>query len=100
MGGGATPVPVSVTACGLPFALSVIETLLVKSLSISGANVTLMVHDALAGRLGSTRIGLGERERCSNANNVKLCRAGVAQRDDLPGADSADRLVAERNSGD
>ena len=44
MDGGATPVPVSAIVCGLPFALSVMETLLVKSPSVVGANVTLIVH--------------------------------------------------------
>lgn len=51
MDAGATPIPVSVTVCGVPFASSVIETLPLKSLSISGENVTLIVHCAPAGRL-------------------------------------------------
>jgi hypothetical protein len=42
---------VSATVCGLPFALSVMETLLVKSPSVVEANVTLIVHVAPCARL-------------------------------------------------
>lgn len=45
------PVPLSATMCGLPLALSVMETLPVKSPSAVGANVTVIVHVALAARL-------------------------------------------------
>jgi hypothetical protein len=98
--GGATPVPVSVTSCGLPFALSGIE--------IVTGEVTLGIRSkrhvdracCTGWKARSTRIGLGERECSSNSNNVELCRAGVAQRDGVPGTDSADKLIAERNTGD
>jgi hypothetical protein len=41
---------VSGTVCGLPFALSVMETVLAKSPSVEGANVTLIVHGDMPGR--------------------------------------------------
>ena len=51
LGGGATPVPSSPIVCGLPRALSLIETLLLKSPSVVGVKVTLIVQVAPAATL-------------------------------------------------
>lgn len=47
-GAGATPVPLNATLCGLPAALSLIETLALSLLLVLGLKVTLIVHFAPA----------------------------------------------------
>src|SRR5579863_9367944 len=47
-GGPGTPVPVRLTLCGLPEALSVIVTAAENPLADCGVNVTLIVHDVFA----------------------------------------------------
>jgi hypothetical protein len=46
-----TPLPLRATACGLPLALSVTETLALRAPVAAGLKVTLIVHFAPAARL-------------------------------------------------
>ena len=48
VGVGAMPVPLRPTVCGLPAAVEVIVTAPVEAFALVGANVTLIVHAALA----------------------------------------------------
>src|SRR5581483_1064745 len=48
-GGGATPVPLKATVCGLPLPLSVRVSVAVRAPVPAGVKVTLIVHAALAG---------------------------------------------------
>lgn len=46
------PVPLSRTICGVPFALSVIVSVPLCFIAALGVNVTVIVHDKSAARLG------------------------------------------------
>src|SRR5439155_8806122 len=50
-GAGVVPVPLSVTACGLFVALSVIRTLALRAPAAVGLKLTEIVHVALAARV-------------------------------------------------
>ena len=100
---GAVPVPVRLTLCGLPVALSVTVRAALRVPLAAGVKVTLIVQLAPAATRTTAIIGLrkvaGVSARHRDAGEGQGRIAGVVQGDGLSRTRRADGLVAKSQAG-